>query len=534
MGQKKTRRNRPARGAHTRWLSAAFLARLVAAALGGVGLYASYEPLGWWWAALAGLALLVCALSPWQSAGPTGGQGAFLGWVFGFVAYLLMLPWIGEFVGRLPYIALAFACSLYCILMGAVGTLLLRRGWGKIVFPFWFVACEFFVSSWPFGGFAWVRVAWGQIAGPLSGFARWGGPALVTLCAVAMATWAACAVLATARSRKGFGTAAAVLAVAALVQPVLIKTTSAEPVGTATVAAVQGNVPRMGLDFNAQRRAVLANHVRETKNIDQPVDFVIWPENSSDVNPYQDKQAADLIREAVAAVQAPILVGTITVDDVGPRNTMTVIEPDYAARSVGPFTQLENFHHKKYLQPFGETMPMRDFFRLFSPYVDQAGNFQPGNGDGVVHMGGVAVGVATCFEVIFDAAYRTAVLNGAQLLATPTNNATFGFTDMTYQQLAMSRMRAIEFDRAVVVAATSGVSAIVEPDGSVRDSTRIFEPNHLIAELPVKDSLTLAARYGYWVQLVLVMIGVLSAATAVGLWWRSRKSGQSSPRRRTR
>ncbi|MDU9793787.1 nitrilase-related carbon-nitrogen hydrolase, partial [Helicobacter pylori] len=88
--------------------------------------------------------------------------------------------------------------------------------------------------------------------------------------------------------------------------------------------------------------------------------------------------------------------------------------------------------------------------------VDLAGDFKPGDGNGVVHMGGIPVGVATCYEVAEDEAYRMAVRGGAQILSTPTNNDTFGFTDMTYQQLAMSRMRAIETDRAVVVVATSG------------------------------------------------------------------------------
>ena len=98
---------------------------------------------------------------------------------------------------------------------------------------------------------------------------------------------------------------------------------------------------------------------------------------------------------------------------------------------------------------------------------------------------------------------------GAQILTTPTNNATFGFTDMTYQQLAMSRLRAIETDRAVVVAATSGVSAIVHPDGSVSQHTEIFEPAHLIEKLPLRDSVTFAVRYGELIQWLLVGFGLV-------------------------
>ena len=127
-------------------------------------------------------------------------------------------------------------------------------------------------------------------------------------------------------------------------------------------------------------------------------------------------------------------------------------------------------------------------------------------------MNGVPVGVATCYEVSFDGAFRMAVRDGAQILTSPTNNATFGFTDMTYQQLAMSRMRAKEFDRAVVVAATSGVSAIVAPDGSVEQRTAIFTSDALEAELPLSDTMTLSARVGPWVEWILAILGLLSVA----------------------
>lgn len=129
--------------------------------------------------------------------------------------------------------------------------------------------------------------------------------------------------------------------------------------------------------------AVLANHARETLKLDEQVDLVIWPENSSDVNPFSDAQARAIIDGAVEHVQAPILVGTITVDEVGPRNTMQVFDPVEGAAE---------YHNKKFLQPFGEYMPFREFLRIFSPYVDSAGNFQPGDGTGVVEMNAANLG----------------------------------------------------------------------------------------------------------------------------------------------
>lgn len=235
--------------------------------------------------------------------------------------------------------------------------------------------------------------------------------------------------------------------------------------------------------------------------------MVFWPENASDVNPFVDAEAEALVGAAVRGVDTPLLVGTLTRDEVGARNTMVVFDPE-----TGPGER----HDKRFLQPFGEYMPMRDFFRNFSDLVDLAGDFKPGDDNGVVHMGGIPVGVATCYEVAEDEAYRMAVRGGAQILSTPTNNATFGFTDMTYQQLAMSRMRAIETDRAVVVVATSGVSAIVHPDGHVSQQTEIFEPAHLLETLPLRTGTTPAVRFGQVLEWLLVAAGAaLMLAAAV-------------------
>ena len=491
------------------------LPRLLLAALAGVAVYFSYEPHGLWWAGLWGIGMLWLSCVHWRGVPVRAGRAALIGFVHALTQYLLMLPWIGELVGTMPYVALALWLSVYALLLTPGAVLLARWRWGWLGFPFFYLAIELLRSSVPFGGFAWVRLAWGQINGPLANLAAWGGTALVSLAAALVGTGVAALYLAVLRHawRESWAAAAVVLPVVLGLVAGLSVNDPGRTVGTAKVAAIQGNVPRLGLDFNAQRRAVLANHVQATAKAakaDPDVDLYIWPENSSDVNPFRDAEAMALIQSAVQAAGAPIVVGTLTVDEVGERNTMQVFNAD---GSVG------EHHYKKYLQPFGETMPWRSFFRTITDMVDLAGDFKPGNGPGVVHMGGIAVGLATCYEVAFDAAYRTSVRNGAQILATPTNNATFGFSDMTYQQLAMSRLRAIETDRAVVVAATSGVSAIVHPDGRVSQESGIFEQKYLIEELPLREGIKPAVKYGALLQAVAVLIGLAAVAAA----WRSNR-----------
>ncbi len=160
-------------------------------------------------------------------------------------------------------------------------------------------------------------------------------------------------------------------------------------------------------------------------------------------------------------------------------------------------------------------MPWRSFFALFSSYVARAGYFVPGSGPGVVDMAGVRVGVTICWEVAFDDLVEASVENGAQVLAVPSNNATFGFTEMTYQQAAMSRVRSVEHDRASIIATTSGVSATIAPDGTVTQSTKQFTPDVLVERTPLLDTTTVATRLGSTPEWVLVAVGVVGIGAGV-------------------
>nr|WP_120492683.1 apolipoprotein N-acyltransferase [Corynebacterium lactis] len=489
---------------------------VLSAAAGGLQ-FLSYEPTGWWPAAWIGLALLFVALlrcSTWRFS-------LLVGFAWGTSTALFSLPWIGSFVGYGPYVALS----------AVLGLLAMPAAWamwfvGNSGLPTWLrlpgmaalvAAGEALLQRWPFGGFPWLRVAWGQVDGPLAPAVALGGTALVSFLAALAA--AGLVALLSRRFLTGLGLVAVALLVGSAL-PMLQPLPEAAPEAQTRVAVIQGNVPRLGLEFNAQRRAVLQNHADATGELarrvrageEQQPDVVIWPENSSDVSPFRDSEAARIIDSAAANIAAPIVVGTFTYDN-GTQNTMVVWDP-----ALGPTER----HEKIYLQPFGETMPFRDLLRHVSDMVDRAGNMTPGSGDGVVATGEgtpflkpVKLGLATCYEVVFDGAYRNAVRNGATMLATPTNNATFGFTDMTYQQLAMSRMRAMEFQRSTFVAATSGVSAIIDAHGAVGKQSKIFEQKVLTATLPQYSHMTLAARFGAWIEGGIVAFGIVCLVGAL-------------------
>ncbi|MGQ0716663.1 MAG: apolipoprotein N-acyltransferase [Pseudonocardiales bacterium] len=498
----------------------------------GLLLYVAAPPRELWWLAPVVFALLWALLR-----GRTGRAGFGYGFAFGLGFFVPLLSWVGEFVGPLPWLALAVVEALVLALAGAGVATVSRLPAGPVWATGVWVAAEALIARAPFDGFPWGRVAFGQPTGTFLPVAAIGGAPLLTATVVltgfGAGELARRIVLRHRFPTRRFPTLVAPALLAAA--PVIVSLAAPLAPMTATdgqvvVALIQGNVPRAGLDFNAQRRAVLDNHAARTEQLvgdvaagryPQPA-LVIWPENSSDIDPLRNPDARAVINRAASAIGVPILVGAVLrTDDGHTTNTAIVWDP-----STGPGQR----HDKRRLQPFGEYLPYRDFFRLFSPYADRAGNFVPGNGDGAVDLGPVRVGIATCSEVVFDDLVRHSVQSGAQLLAVPTNNATFGFTEMTYQQQAISRVRAVEHGRVVLVAATSGVSAVIAADGTVEQHTTLFTPDALVAQVPVRSGTTLATRLGPMPEWTLVALGGLGLAAAKVAQRRSSTRGPASAR----
>jgi apolipoprotein N-acyltransferase len=518
------------------------LTRLGGTILAGLLLCASYPRFNWWWAAVIAFGLLAWVLTR-RATTPVGGFG--YGFLFGLVFYLPLIHWVSILVGAIPLLALVLVCSLFPAIFG-LSAVVVRQlpGW-----PIWFAvlwaAQEWLKSTVPFGGFPWGVVAAGQTEGPFLPLARLGGVPLLSLAIVLVGCSATAITLEIVswlrasrrpQTREVADSPPAVVLPAICICLVFFATAAIwpqvrhsgtgsgnEPVVTAAV--VQGNVPRLGLEFNAQRLAVLAADVRETRRLADDVhagrapqpDFVVWPEDASEVDPLRNPDAAQQITMAVEAIGAPILVGTV-LDVAGrprdaPAQTNTVIV-------WNPKTGPADRHDKRIVQPFGEYLPWRGFFRHLSGLADLAGYIVPGTGTGVVRPADVPVGVATCWEVIFDRALRDSVRNGAEVLAVPANNANFNQT-MSEQQLAFSKVRAVELDRYAVVASNVGISALVTPDGRELGRTDFFEPGYLDNQVRRKTTLTPAARWAPAVQgsLVVIACAVLLGAMLHNGWF---------------
>jgi apolipoprotein N-acyltransferase len=538
---------------------------------GGLLLWSAFPDAGAWPAAFVAVAVLYWALgrdSAWWNF--------LIGLLFGLAFFLPHLWWAHESTETAPWIAMSTVEALFLAVFGALWTwvrrarFLRRRGWRlAAAFAVLYVAVEQWRAEVPFGGFPWGRLAW-TMAGTPTGRAAWlGGTVAVSLLVAFAGVLLALAVAGVVRAVRntqhstpgrevGRAAGALALGVAVAVAPLVLPLATSASAGavetpdgavvydagsdlaedgTLWAGAVQGNVGEPGLGAFANRAEVLNNHLEGTYTLAEDfageLDVVLWPENGSDLDPQTTPDVARGLDAAATAVGAPILVGAQEFPEGGGRYNVSLL---WQAGSgvIGRYA-------KQHPAPFGEYIPMRPFLRLLSDQVDRVTtDMIAGVNPPVVEVpsrlgqGGYRMGTIICFEVAYDEIVRDAVLEGAQVLVVPTNNASFGFTAESTQQLAMSRMQAITTGRAAVQISTVGVSGVITPDGTVVRRTGLFTADEFVTHLPLRSSITPAVAAGYWpgwvaggLAVVLVVAGVVS-----GLGARRRDRAEAAEQKR--
>jgi len=487
---------------------------LLVAVAGGLGLAAAFPPVGIWPLAVVGPALLVVAL--WQR----GLRDCFVvGLVFGVAFFVPLLSWVVN-VAWYAWAGLAGGDTVILAVLVLGQRLLLRlRAWPLAV-GVWWVAAESLRDRWPFGGFPWGRLAMSQAGTPTVNWVGVGGPSLLTFLLAltgACLAWLIIGDRAADRLRRRVVPLAGLVAAAGLtVTGSLLPVDGAAPhTPTAVVAAIQGNVPHArNLPDLLREDTVTTNHADVTLRLAGRVragrapapDVVIWPENSTDQDPRLNPFIYTLISSAVNTINRPVLVGAVLQNPV--RNAGLLWLPH---RGPG------QAYLKRRLVPFGEVIPFRSLLDTFTSLPSlQPVNFTPGHRAVVFHLGKIRLGDVICYEVGFDGLVSSEVTAGANLLTVQTNDADFeldGQTGETLQQLAMARIRAVEHDRAVVVASTTGVSAIIAPDGSLMAHTAIWRSASVEARVPLRTETTLADRLGGWSE------GILTGSAIAVLAW---------------
>ncbi|MCK3768212.1 apolipoprotein N-acyltransferase [Microbacterium aerolatum] len=486
------------------------------AAVAGVLMDLAYPAVSAWILAFPAVALLLVAL-----IGRRAGSALLVGFIYGAVFFFLLVSWTSRYLGVIPWSALALleaALTAVAVILitlayrwlprafpGTVGRLVLLPA---VVGALW-VGRELLLGSWPYTGFPWARLGMTQSESPLATLSSWVGVSGLSFLMVFAVAMLIESVRLRLWRRPVRLIAPAVLVLVLFVTPAF-PTTDA---GSMRIGAVQGNGPTGYFDDREPYAVVRAQTEATEPLVGEEMDLLVWPEGGLDGDPFQNDSLARRLTYLTNRVDAPLLANAATARGDRYFNTSMLWMQDGTA---------EQTHDKRFPVPFGEYVPDRDFYFAIAPdLIGLIGReYTHGTNAPLVDVDGVKVGLAICFDVIYDEVISEGVHGGAQVLVFQTNNADFRGTDENLQQLAFARMRAIETGRSVVNISTVGASQMIAPDGRTFAALNADEAGAMLEDVELRSGLTAGVILGPWLQQVLLWGGL--GALMVG-WWRARR-----------
>ncbi len=483
------------------------LRTLALGAVAGFLIAFSLPPWGWWPLGLAGFALF-----DHTGFGATV-RGRFMsGWAAGMVWLAMGELWMFDLTA--PGYAMVF------IVFGAgYGVINVLAGDGEVrllTLPAGFVLYEWLRWSWPFGGVPLATVPMTQVDSVLNRVLPLGGSLLLT----AVTVLAGCAIRAAFHRRfdlSGMAMSGVLLTViAGVLAP------GASVIGELDVAVVQGGGPQRTRADTCENQRVFDRHRQATETIDRAVDLIMWPENV--VNPTDDDRSLGPCDDLLFMSEA--------IDDVADiaRSQNAVLIPGWfhsaeAERSENTVNystavttegETVSRYDKVRTVPFGEFVPLRGLIERFNSEIPNRDVIR-GTGPAVLNTPVGNLGISISWEVFFDSRGRAAIRDGGEVLLNPTNGSSYWLTILQSQQIASSRLRAMENDRWVLQAAPTGFSGIINPDGEVLDRTNVSEQRVLYATIERREGLTLATRLGATPALL------IAACVLVGAQFRAQR-----------
>lgn len=481
---------------------------------GGLGLYA-FPTEGLFW-----LAPLIPAVILLATLGASFWSATLIGFLAGQAFYISHIEWLSLYLGPVPLLALSTLMSFYFAIATGVTSWLYKKVKPRGLQVLWFslgtaaiwTLREWAANNFPYGGFPWSRLSMTQSESFFGHWVYFGGMSLASFAVALIGGLIALSILERSqlkkRGRFAFALTAGFTILIPLVAPLGLGTNQ---VGEITVAAVQGNA-NAGLFSNLSRGTILDNHIAATQAVidsGQKIDLLVWPENASDLDPLRSEIAREKIDEVASAVDAPFVFGTVTARGEDVFNSTLLWEP-----RLGPV----DYYDKKRPVPFAEFVPDRAFWRLLAPdlidLVPRGYGF--GTKDGVYKISDFTAGSLICFEIAADDIPRGLALNNAQIILSQTNNADFGYSDETYQQAAIARLRAMETGRVVVNISTVGLSAIYLPNGEIQSELPWYEAGAMIEKVPLYEGATPAMSIGVWFDLLNALFVIMMLGWGLG------------------
>ncbi len=486
-----------------------------ALALGAGALVAvAMPPWGFWPLAVVGVMLFEIALG----AEPSRRQRFLLGYLFGAGWMYLGMGWMVQLT--LP--GYVIAGSIYA-LYHAVAALIAPSGrWGVIGRPAAHTLAEVLRFSFPFGGVPLASMGIAQVGGPFLGVARLGGVILITWLVFQLGfalAGPASGVPAFARRMRPAASGSPLGAIGFAAVVIVVALSFVAPTGSPTgetlsIAVVQGGGEQGTSALEVPSSLVTERHLDATRTIaaDTDLDLVLWPENTIDVDRFDGSQTLRDIATEAGRLGVPIAVGVTEDSADGSQfvNAQVVVSPDGT---------VHDRYEKVRRVPFGEYVPLRSLLEAVGAPVDQIGrDARAGTEPAIIELpDGTELAVVISWEVFFGGRAREGVKLGAEAILNPTNGSSYTGTIVQTQQVASSRLRAVENGRWVVQAAPTGFSAVIDDGGDVLQRTSISEREVLYADVELRTGRTWYTNLGDG-----PVIAALIVVLLVSMWFGGR------------
>ena len=412
---------------------------MVRSLIAGLIASAAFEPIGIWYFAVLGFILFLRTLT-------SSSRPILSSFIFGFFLNAVVLVWTGKYVGVLPWLLLALLQALFYLPVGFI----YRKTHSLLFTCLAILVLEEGRARFPFGGFGWTRIAFSQVQSPALPIVAIGGVLALSAFTIFVAA------LLSRFSMRNF-VATSFLFLIALLLP-----SNPQGSGSLNLLAIQGNTPEVGLGFNSRAKAVFNLHRDATREFAKgSYDAIIWPENAIDIDPRFYPEVAADITALTQELSTPLIAGVVLRENGSPQNASILYSKDGLQEST---------YIKRGLTPFGEYIPLRQLAQLVSPLAKNVNDFIPGTNRVTHTVKGISLGPIICYEIIRGDLVRD-MANNSQVLIVQTNSATFAGTAESSQQLAITRIRAIEHSRPILSVSTVGISAFIDNNGRVVSAT---------------------------------------------------------------
>jgi len=469
----------------------------------------AFSPFGWWPLAPVSLALLFLL---WNDTTPR--RAFFLGWAYGMGLFAFGLFWvrisISVYGGAPEALAVGAALALAALmaafhgLAGALAARLTRPGiWQRAAFaaPAAWAFGEW-LRSWVFTGFPWLQLGYSQIDSPLAGLAPLGGVLSVTLGVALVAGWAAALTLRETPRSLAISLGLLVLG-SLLIRDHPWTHAEGEPL---RAALIQGNIAQEQKWAEGSLFTTAERYLDMTGD-HADADLIVWPEAALPAlaDEIEDTLLAPL-QSWAREKDATVLLGILFREQPGERYFTSLLSLNGG----------RDRYDKRHLVPFGEYFPFgflwKDALRGLATLSE---DFTPGSAEKpLLHAGKWILGGSICYEILFGEEVRQA-LPEAHLLVNVSNDGWFGDSLGPHQHLEIARMRALENGRELLRATNTGITAVIDPAGRIRDRLPQFERGALVTEVQPRTGLT---PYSRWGELPVLAIVLLLAAQG----WRRR------------